>query len=1231
MASAEGQRASSSGRKTTKTADYQYNASNKTINKFLGSRQRPWMNSALPVKPTPRPPNRPPKESLPALPPVRVTSSQQSQPHQQHRRPSVPVAQATEGTPAAAGPVDSQLAPQSHAPRALAQTSIIFPATPAVLPSPAPTDEPSPAVSALLDVTSPPRIQPLVPENTSSAPVTSARFELSNPIDAVGSATTSSVQLPSNTTATDVPATTTTEPGAGSRATTAPSPSFGAATTLQTPPTPSALVTKPMPVNLAQIPDGNQEPPAKRRRTGNMAQNLLVALNAAQTIDRQVQQSGGENGLILDVERPRYQLLKMAITDGDLFFVVLHQVFCSWSYSNSIAHDLCADSHLDPSLIDNAFGLVGTILKSNSRLRAEHAQFFRNFPTSLEVLRTQIPLYGHTISQVLMFLTRLSCAWMIVNNEHKRSGYPLLMDELLSTFGLYSTTLQSIVFRASRRTLGVADGTIGQVMDELFRQDQLAHMDPHGLFFTRATENFQAEPHNKALIYRYCTLVAEAHASRQASQQSTRQPPDHQQQEPRPTPRMNAQALPANNNPPNVRQGPGPLMAPIVPGNGQIAQSSTDLQFTSVSPAGNQTAFAPNVVGQRYQIPSAQHPVLQGNPSVNSPTQSHFSNAASPVQSPIMTQGQNFQVPGRHAAQFAAGAQPSPPQNFQQQLPPRRTSQHFQVPSSQSPQLQNLIGLPQQARISPIQNNMNQVQQQRIPGRSSPHLQAGAARASPQLRQATTSSTPIAQNSGIGLFPVANLDTTTNQPTVPAIQQLQQQILLGQQVIAQVNQVRQSNVRPRAPSARPFQQVSVNGTAVFDYRRTPAMQIPATQYPHDSQDRKSMEMSLHQAHLRSPRRLLRGVGFSSAPERYYQFIKYLALQPTPIPQQKFLHAVTFDIPDSVYHKISNDTLLPDLSAPSNLYFNGSLRVRLRVSLVKRVTKSLSEEDWVLNDTYWPEHIHMQLNQQPLMVRRKQHHAKDQPIELGGLVRLGENVLKISVPVQRPFENNAMPFVGVEIIETLSHSSIYALPNLGVESIITSGQTRAVIQKRLGGISDPNEDEIAMVSDDLSINLADPFSYSLWNIPVRGKDCTHLECFDLETWLETRPGKKSCSCGSKKSSSDCKYCPKEPSLVDKWKCPLCQGDARPYSLRIDGFLSEVRKALAEQGLLRVKEIRVTADGSWHPVIPDDDDDFDSDENVAPNRTARTLSTARSAAGQTPQRGRPPIEVICLDDD
>ncbi|KAI0134599.1 hypothetical protein BJ170DRAFT_207089 [Xylariales sp. AK1849] len=1064
--------------------------------------------------------------------------------------------------------------------------------------------------------------------------------------------------------------------------------------TLHSPPTPGASTFSPIPVALSPLPNGNQDPPAKRRRIGNMPGSFLNAAKATAVIDNQILQCGGYEALEVTTERPRYQLLRDACVDGDIYFVALHQLFCAWSNSNSAARkqlflhllaysertscriesfkcrkersnslescqisrkqiltphidNLCVDGHHDASLVDNAFGLMGTILKSNSKLRPEHLQWFLSFPGPLDSMLNEFPSYAKIISQVLTFLVNLSRHWMVVNHDHRRRGYPLLMDELLNTFQLFSPVLQTIVFRASRRTLGVADGPIGVEMDDIFVQDQQAHRNVSSNYRTIAAGDYTKDPYNSWLIQKYHALVSQIRGANQMAQKTQQVTQDQHHRQSQQQAQSYHPPPEAVNGYPTFSRSPNSTRAPVVPSNGNVAVNQPSITYSTnnASSMENQIFFPPNTGPPQYQFPSTQIPML---PTNFSPTNGHFPNTP-PYHSPNMSQGQLPQSRGHTGAhgggQFGGSVQPPQPshqgyiqhpQHLLHHTMPRRTSQQFtQVPSTRSPPVQNLMVLPlQPGQESPsnMQNMVGQSPQSQVQfvGNSSPQPRNLQVPAQMQSRRGSAHSS---QSPLTGVPPInPSLVNSNSNMHDPLLEQhmVRQHMVQQQQQLAHQQQithhVRQSTARPQSGGHGQSHRGGVTGSPTpirrIDY-------ITPAEYPHDPYERKSLESSLHQAHVRSPRRVPKGftlgTSFVKATERHYQSVKYLAMQPTAVPPQPYLQELTFNMPEVICARISRDVVIHTDSLPVNIYTDGSLRIRLRCCLLRNNTNSISESTWVTTETSWPEHIFLQLNGQTLTVKRKQHHHKDQALEIGAFVKPWVNTLKLTVPPARPIPNNMKPFIAVEVVETLIHSSVRALPNLAcTASRIPSEKTRATIQKRLAGSAGNDDDDIAMVVSDLTINIADPFSFTVSNIPVRGKDCAHLECFDLETWLETRPSKKSCVCGAKPPSS-CVHCPKEPSFVDKWKCPHCQGDARPYSLLVDSFFLEVRESLAAQGLLGTKAIVVSQDGSWMPVIADDDSDVDSDDGTRP----RTATEPRTSA--KPPKQIAPVEVICLDDD
>lgn len=250
------------------------------------------------------------------------------------------------------------------------------------------------------------------------------------------------------------------------------------------------------------------------------------------------------------------------------------------------------------------------------------------------------------------------------------------------------------------------------------------------------------------------------------------------------------------------------------------------------------------------------------------------------------------------------------------------------------------------------------------------------------------------------------------------------------------------------------------------------------------------------------------------------------------------------------------------------------------------------------------------------LRRKQHFHKDQPLELTDFLVEGENSLRWSFP-QIP--QNQTPsvkyFMAVEIVETISHDS--AIKMVETERRIPMEDTKRKIQGRLRG---SDSDDVIIEDETLTVSLADPFSATRFNIPVRGAHCQHLECFDLETWLQTRPQKPAQQGGRASQVGD------EPSLVDVWKCPICGLDARPNSLWVDDYLVSVRRALVAKGDRRTKAITINATGEWSAV--EEPDDSEDDESPAPRPLTVTKSDTRRSQS-TPAARATVIEII--DDD
>lgn len=312
--------------------------------------------------------------------------------------------------------------------------------------------------------------------------------------------------------------------------------------------------------------------------------------------------------------------------------------------------------------------------------------------------------------------------------------------------------------------------------------------------------------------------------------------------------------------------------------------------------------------------------------------------------------------------------------------------------------------------------------------------------------------------------------------------------------------------------------------------------------------------SLHQANLRSP------ILQTQNPHALlYQSVQGFAHPPTRLPHQVVqILKLTFTVSPEMMQSIPKSTPGP-AGRPAHRVINSDSRL-LRFRCVKWPSDTPDESDWSVADTSWLPNSFYTCNGVPLQPRKKLHHGKDLPIDITSLVKVGDNTLEIACVLSAGDEIHPQYLFAVEILGFTSHHSIV---RECMANHIPANKILGDIQTKLLGGSD-DDDEIAILQSNIIVDLFDPFSRSqICETPVRGKTCLHHNCFDLETFLQTR---------SKKN---------EVSLPDNWKCPICRADARPQSLILDGFLQEVRETLRTKGLTHTRAIVVNSDGTWIP--------------------------------------------------
>lgn len=411
------------------------------------------------------------------------------------------------------------------------------------------------------------------------------------------------------------------------------------------------------------------------------------------------------------------------------------------------------------------------------------------------------------------------------------------------------------------------------------------------------------------------------------------------------------------------------------------------------------------------------------------------------------------------------------------------------------------------------------------------------------------------------------------------------------------------------------------------YNQTPILQqtvVPPYYYPLAPGIPAPHFTALHQAHLRSPplapcRPIPKDMPLDDPDRRFYQVIKGFAYPPVKLLASHAIATFEFAVAEEDFPMIARNLPTAERAPEIRGFVPGSLQYRMRCVERKKPDGDCSISEWVLQDTSWPDNGVYQLEagmtKQQIELRRKRLHGKDLPVDLTAYVALFEPTVKIKITMSMPGRRNNLReknyYFAIEVIEIMAHKQIMDLVQRRRKAAKT---TKDSIKQSLAGSGlEDDDDDIALVSSELTLDITDPFSARMFKTPVRGGECQHRECFDLETYLLSRNSKP-----NRKG---------QPSMVDIWKCPLCKADARPQMLYVDEYLMEIRDTLERQGLMDIKSVLVDMNGDWKPkaltisngngkrkTMNDEDDSEDEEDDIPmPKRNhGRTRSIASAAA-------------------
>jgi hypothetical protein len=167
-----------------------------------------------------------------------------------------------------------------------------------------------------------------------------------------------------------------------------------------------------------------------------------------------------------------------------------------------------------------------------------------------------------------------------------------------------------------------------------------------------------------------------------------------------------------------------------------------------------------------------------------------------------------------------------------------------------------------------------------------------------------------------------------------------------------------------------------------------------------------------------------------------------------------------------------------------------------------------------------------------------------PVNITALCRLSPNVPnRIDVLWEH---GKAHHCIKVDLVKRLTVDTL--MTRLRSKGLRHPDHTRNMIQKKMACVGD----DIATCS--VKVSLQCPLSMMRIQVPCRPVTCSHIQCFDTMMFLQMNERKAT------------------------WVCPVCDKDAHFDVLSLDGYFSEVLKAVPSD----VTDINLFEDGNWMPL-------------------------------------------------
>uniref|UniRef100_A0A667XRA4 Zinc finger MIZ-type containing 2 n=1 Tax=Myripristis murdjan TaxID=586833 RepID=A0A667XRA4_9TELE len=238
-------------------------------------------------------------------------------------------------------------------------------------------------------------------------------------------------------------------------------------------------------------------------------------------------------------------------------------------------------------------------------------------------------------------------------------------------------------------------------------------------------------------------------------------------------------------------------------------------------------------------------------------------------------------------------------------------------------------------------------------------------------------------------------------------------------------------------------------------------------------------------------------------------------------------------------------------------------------------KCYHHEDRQMN-TNWPASVQVSVNATPLTIERGDNKTSHKPLYLKQVCQPGRNTIQITV--------TACCCSHLFVLQLVHRPSVRSvLQGLMKKRLLPAEHCVTKIKRNFSSGSVPGtpglngEDGVEQTA--IRVSLKCPITFRRIQLPARGHDCRHIQCFDLESYLQLN-----CERGT-------------------WRCPVCNKTALLEGLEVDQYMLGILIYVQNS---EYEEITIDPVCSWKPVPVKPDLHVKEESDGPVLKRCRTLS-------------------------